>query len=240
VAARTPEGSNLICVNLLGRKKRDDGENDEAKGGAAAAGSVGQAPDISGTTAPKGRPTPKRSEGAKKRGPVAPAPQTSAEARRRRKELRGPKLTGEERKAERLTRRAEMAERREKMMAGDDAYLLPRDKGPVRRYVRDVVDSRRSLLGLFMPAALGLIFIMLSVPSPAVQLPLSYAMPVLVVIMLIDALFLGRKVNKLVDEKFPNNTESGWKLGFYAASRASQLRRMRAPRPQVERGAKVA
>ena len=44
---------------------------------------------------------------------------------------------------------------------------------------------------------------------------------------------------KLVDEKFPDNTESGWKLGFYAASRASQLRRMRAPRPQVNRGDKV-
>ena len=42
-----------------------------------------------------------------------------------------------------------------------------------------------------------------------------------------------------VDEKFPDNTETGWKLGFYAASRASQLRRMRAPRPQVERGASV-
>jgi hypothetical protein len=80
---------------------------------------------------------------------------------------------------------------------------------------------------------------MLSVPSPAVQLPLSYAMPVLILIMLIDALFLGRKVNKLVDAKFPDNTESGWKLGFYAASRASQLRRMRAPRPQVERGDSV-
>ena len=38
-------------------------------------------------------------------------------------------------------------------------------------------------------------------------------------------------------QKFPDNTESGWKLGLYAASRASQLRRMRAPRPQVERGA---
>ena len=62
----------------------------------------------------------------------------------------------------------------------------------------------------------------------------------LVVIMVIDGFILGRKVNRLVDEKFPDNTESGWKLGFYAASRASQLRRMRAPRPQVNRGDKVA
>ena len=62
---------------------------------------------------------------------------------------------------------------------------------------------------------------------------------VLVLIMVIDGFILGRKVNRLADAKFPDNTESGWKLGFYAASRASQLRRMRAPRPQVDRGTKV-
>jgi hypothetical protein len=229
-------GSNLTCVNLLGRKKRDDGENDEAKGGQAAADGVGQASDTSGTTAPKGRPTPKRSDGAKKRGPVAPAPQTSSEARRRRKELRGPKLTGEERKAERLTRRAEMADRREKMMAGDDAYLLPRDKGPVRRYVRNIVDARRNLLGLFMPVALAMIVVMLALPAVKFQQIMSYTMLGLVVIMAVDGVLIGRKVNQMVDEKFPGNTESGWKLGFYAASRASQLRRMRAPRPAVNRG----
>ena len=71
------------------------------------------------------------------------------------------------------------------------------------------------------------------------QFYISPAMLVLMSIMVIDGIFLGRKVNRLVDEKFPGNTESGWKLGFYAASRASQLRRMRAPRPQVNRGDKV-
>jgi len=219
-------------VKLLGRKKdKPDSDRvaDEAVSGAA---------QNTGATAPKGRPTPKRDQG--KRGPVAPAPMTSSEARRRRKELGGPKLSREERKAERLSRRADMSERREKMMSGEDAYLLPRDKGPVRRFARDMVDSRRNLLGLFMPAALGLIFIMLAVPSLTVQRLLSPAMLVLVLIMVIDGFILGRKVNKLVDQKFPDNTESGWKLGFYAASRASQLRRMRAPRPQVNRGDKVA
>ncbi|WP_458316378.1 DUF3043 domain-containing protein [Mycolicibacterium brisbanense] len=225
-------------MNLLGRKKRDDGENDEAKGGAAEDASASDT-TIGGGTAPKGRPTPKRSEAAKKRGPVAPAPQTAAEARRRRKELRGPKLTGEERKAEKLTRRAEMAERREKMMAGDDAYLLPRDKGPVRRYVRNIVDARRNLLGLFMPAALVMIMFMMALPSLQFQQIMSYTMLGLVVVMVIDGVLVGRKVNRMVDEKFPGNTESGWKLGFYAASRASQIRRMRAPRPAVNRGDKV-
>jgi hypothetical protein len=225
-------------VKLLGRKN-DDEHPEDAAVAASPASPESAAEARERRTAPKGRPTPKR-DAAKRRGPVAPAPLTAAEARKRRKELRGPKLSKEERKAEKLERRASTAERRERMMAGDDGYLLPRDKGPVRRFARDVVDSRRNVLGLFMPAALALIFIMLAVPSIEVQRLLSPAMLVLVLIMIVDGFIVGRKVNRLVDEKFPDNTESGWKLGFYAASRASQMRRMRAPRPQVERGTKVA
>jgi DUF3043 family protein len=221
----------LAGVNLLGRKK-DNPPSDDAE--AVEATAVGNEPH---TTAPKGRPTPKR-DAARRRGPIAPAPMTTAEARRRRKELRGPKLSRDERREDKVVRRAAMADRREKMMAGDDDYLLPRDKGPVRRFARDIVDSRRiSVLGLFMPAALAMIFIMLAVPQ--VQFYISPAILILMAIMVVDGLFLGRRVNRLVNEKFPNNTESGWKLGFYAASRASQLRRMRAPRPQVKRGDKV-
>lgn len=178
-------GSNLVGVNLLGRKKDNPPPEDDES-----TGSQGETGDARGT-APKGRPTPKRSEAARRRGPVAPAPMTTAEARKRRKEVGGRKLTKEERRAQKLTRRADMADRREKMMAGEDAYLLPRDKGPVRRYARDLVDSRRNLLGLFMPIALGLILVTLAVPSPAVQQPLSFAMPVLLIVMAIDGVILG-------------------------------------------------
>jgi hypothetical protein len=162
---------------------------------------------------------------------------TSAEARARRKSLAGPKLSRDERRAQSAVRRAQMSDRRERMMAGEEGYLLPRDKGPVRRYVRDLVDSRLNVLGLFMPSALGLMFIMFAVPQ--LQLYMSPAMMVLMALMMIDGLILARKVAKRVDEKFPDNVESRWKLGLYAAGRASQLRRMRAPRPQVKRGAKV-
>ena len=221
----------LAGVNLLGRKKGNP-PADDAEAAADSESGVKE----SGTTAPKGRPTPKR-DSNRRRGPVAPAPMTTGEARRRRKEMRT-KMSREERREDKVARRAAMSDRRERMMAGEDDYLLPRDKGPVRRFARDIVDARRiSVLGLFMPAALGLIFIMLAVPQ--VQFYISPAMLVLMAIMIIDGLFLGRKVNRLVDEKFPDNAESGWKLGFYAASRASQLRRMRAPRPQVNRGDKV-
>jgi Protein of unknown function (DUF3043) len=162
---------------------------------------------------------------------------TGAEARARRKSLAGPKLSREERREESAVRRAQMADRRERMMAGDERYLLTRDQGPVRRFVRDMVDARRNVLGLFMPSALALLFIMFAVPQ--LQLYISPAMMLLMALMMLDGLILGRKVARRVDGKFPANTESRWKLGLYAASRASQMRRMRAPRPQVKHGTSV-
>lgn len=233
--------SNLAIVKLLGRKKT---QADAVAGDLVTpvtsdvdAAAVARA---SRRTDPKGRPTPKRDDArrsAKKKGPVAPAPMTAAEARARRKQLAGPKLSRDERKAERLASRARMTDRRERMLAGDEAYLLPRDQGPIRRYVRDVVDARRNLLGLFMPATLSLLFVMFALPQ--LQLYISPAMLVITAVMGVDSVILGRKVSRLVDAKFPSNTESRWKLGLYAAGRASQMRRMRAPRPQVKRGSNV-
>jgi len=219
-------------VRLLGRRKDDDADDASVADDAPPLESIAPA----GATAPKGRPTPKRNESTKRRGPIAPAPATAAEARKRRKDLRST-MSKEEKKADKLKRRAEMGQRRERMMAGEEAYLLPRDQGPIRRYARDIVDSRRNVLGLFMPSALLLLFIMLAMPK--VQILISPAMLLLMLIMFIDAIFLARKVNKAVDAKFPESTETHFKIGMYAASRASQMRRMRAPRPAVSLGTKI-
>ncbi len=222
-------------MKLLGRRNDGDDANQDADGEAGSE----PVPELlapAGTTAPKGRPTPKRNDTAKRRGPVAPAPLTSSEARKRRKEMRRT-MTREERRADKTERRAAMATRREKMMAGEEAYLLPRDQGPVRRYARDIVDSRRNVLGLFMPSALVILFIVMAMPQ--LQYYTSPAMLMLMLLMGIDAVRLSRKVNRAADAKFPDNGETRFKLGLYAVGRASQLRRMRAPRPQVSRGAKV-
>lgn len=221
-------------MKLLGRKADDA---DDAEGSAAVESDEETTPAApGGTTAPKGRPTPKRNERNKRRGPVAPAPMTASEARQRRKQLRQ-SMTKEERKADKVKRRAALAERRERMASGEAAYLLPRDQGPVRGYVRDIVDSRRNLLGLFMPAAFFLLFIMLA--APKLQYYMSPLMLLLTVAMMADGWLLARKVNKAVAAKYPDSGETRFKLGMYAVSRATQLRRSRIPRPRVERGAKV-
>ena len=221
-------------MKLLGRKA-DDADDAEGPGEPDSAPDPVPAAPV-GTTAPKGRPTPKRNERNKPRGPVAPAPATSAEARARRKQARA-SMTKEERKAAKAASRAALVAQRERVRAGDESALSPYDKGPVRGYVRDIVDSRRNLLGLLMPAALLLIMPILV--APRLQIIASPLMLLLMIAMVIDGFLLARKVNRAVEAKFPDTTETRGKLGLYAVSRATQLRRSRTPAPRVERGATV-
>lgn len=186
-------------------------------------------------TAGKGRPTPKRRDAeTRRRGPVAPAPMTSKDARARRRAARG---TRAERKQAAAERRAGAADRRARMLAGEEKYLLPRDRGPVRGYVRDLVDARRNLVGLFMPLALLLILTMFL--TPAMQSYVTIAMLVMMVLMAGEGLVLGYSVNRRVRQRFPESTDNPLGLGWYAFVRASQIRRMRAPKPRVTAGASV-
>lgn len=183
------------------------------------------APDADDVThrarpAGKGRPTPSRREAeGRKRGPAPPPPRTQREALRR---MRGSKEA----------RRNASAARRERMMSGDEKYLLPRDRGPVKAYVRDLVDSRRNISGLFMPLAL-LVIVVILVPSPAVQQYVSLVSMAMLVTMIVEGVLLGRIVNRRVRERFPDASGTGVGLGFYAMTRATQLRRLRVPKPRV-------
>ncbi len=181
----------------------------------------------------KGRPTPKRREAEqRRRGPVAPPPRTTREAIKR---ARGNK---EERKELAAKRREIRATQRERMMAGDEKYLMPRDRGPVKAYIRDAVDSRRNLLGLFMPLAI-LIFIALLVPSPVVQSYTTLLCLLMLVAMIIEGVLLGGRLTRRVRAKFPKEPIRGLSVGWYAFIRASQLRKLRVPKPRVRPGDKI-
>jgi hypothetical protein len=174
----------------------------------------------------KGRPTPKRRDAqGKRRGPAPPPPRTQREAIKLARQNRPSK---EE-------RRAESADRRARMAAGDDRVLLPRDRGPVKAYIRDVVDSRRHLMGLFMPLA-GVVFLSVLIPVRAVQTYLSLLCFAMLAALIVEGVFLGRQVNRKVAEKFPDE-RTGLGLGWYASMRATQPRRLRMPKPRVKVGA---
>jgi hypothetical protein len=188
----------------------DDAQNDTA-------GSEGE--QAQGHTPKKGRPTPKRREAeGKRRGPLPPPPKTQREAIKR---SRGNK---EE-------RRKASAERRERMMQGDDRYLMPRDKGPVRAYVRDLVDTRRHLMGLFMPLVL-IVFATTLAQSLVIQQYATLFCMVLLIMMVIEGSLLGRYVNRQVRAKYPDHKDRPLALGWYAFTRAMQIRKLRVPRPR--------
>lgn len=175
----------------------------------------------------KGRPTPKRREAeTKRRGPAPPPPRTQREAARLARANRPDKSA----------RRADAAERRERMAAGDDKFLMPRDRGPVKAYVRDVVDSRPHLMGLFMPLAIVVVLSLL-VPVQQVQSYLSLFSLIALTTMIIEGVFLGASITKKARAKFPEARIGGLGTGWYAFTRASQLRRLRIPKPRVQRGA---
>ncbi|MGN6162400.1 MAG: DUF3043 domain-containing protein, partial [Marmoricola sp.] len=75
----------------------------------------------------KGRPTPTRKE-------------AEAAAKQRAKSVKDPKSRSREQ------RTGNAAKVREAMRTGDDRYLPARDQGPVKRFVRDFVDSRVGFL----------------------------------------------------------------------------------------------
>ncbi|TDP96108.1 DUF3043 domain-containing protein [Labedaea rhizosphaerae] len=184
-------------------------------------------------TPAKGRPTPKRRDAeAKRRGPVAPPPRTSREAMKRN---RGSK---EERKELAARRREARLKQRERMMSGDDKYLPPREKGPVKAYIRDVVDSQRTVLGLFMPLAI-LVFISITVPSPVVQQYVTLISLLIFVMMIGQSVILGRKIADMARKKFPKEYIKTGGTIWYVATRAVQIRKLRIPKPRVKAGEKV-
>jgi Protein of unknown function (DUF3043) len=59
----------------------------------------------------------------------------------------------------------------------------------------------------------------------------------LVFVMIVEGWFVGRKVKRLAAQRFPGESTQG--VILYTIMRGVSLRRMRIPRPRVNRGDKV-
>ncbi|WP_187973899.1 DUF3043 domain-containing protein [Corynebacterium poyangense] len=198
-----------------------------------------------GYTPPKGRPTPKRRDveiqrGVRRSSERTLSPKAAKEQRKKLKESMTKEEWKEYRAKEREKSRTARLEAQQRMDAGDERYLLARDKGEERRFTRDWIDSRRFLNNFFMPFAL-LILIVLFVGNwaPKFASVISTLTMVVLVIFFVEGMVTGRRVNSAVRQKFPGTTATGFGLGFYAFSRMTQPRRWRSPRPRVNIGDKV-
>lgn len=165
----------------------------------------------------KGRPTPKRKD---------------AESKRKVSTL-APIVTKDQKRASKALARQNRIAARAAYLRGDEAALPARDRGPARRYVRNFVDSRRSIGEYFLPI-IFVVLVLTLFPIAVVQVGAVALMYAVLVIAVIDGIFLSRKIRKAVAAKFPGTSTKG--LGMYAWLRSTQMRRLRAPHPQVKVG----
>ncbi|MFI1188147.1 DUF3043 domain-containing protein [Streptomyces californicus] len=168
--------------------------------------------------APKGRPTPKRSE---------------AQSQRRRAASAAPADRKAAMKRQREARRADLARQREALASGDERFLPVRDKGPVRRFVRDYVDSRFCVAEWFLPLAV-IILVLSVIQVPNMQAIVMMLWIGVIVLIIIDWIGLGIRLKKQLRERFPDTPKRG--AVAYGLMRSLQMRRLRLPKPQVKRG----
>ena len=173
----------------------------------------------------KNRPTPSRrdQEAANKR-PLVPTDRKAA--------------ASQSREANKVAR----ARQRAALLSGDESALPVRDKGPVKRYIRDAVDARWNVGEFMLPvmvAVLALTFLAPIFPAIASFTTLLIFTMVygLVAAGVLDAFLMWRRIKAKIVAKFGETPPRG--AAMYAVMRAFQMRRSRLPRPQVERGFKT-
>jgi hypothetical protein len=147
-------------------------------------------------------------------------------------------LVNSDRKAASKASRAKMAESRERarigMANGEEKYLVARDRGPQRRYIRDFIDARFSVGEIMIPI-MFVVIILTFVQDDVFQVLAILGLWLFFILAVIDCLIVGFRVNRKLAAKFgADQLQRGNR--WYAAMRALQLRMMRLPKPQVKRG----
>ena len=165
----------------------------------------------------KGRPTPSRRE-------------AEAAARAR---ARPPRNRREQAKRQRAARVESSRKVREAMKTGDERYFLPRDQGPVRRFVRDFVDVRFSIVELMIPIMLVILVLGYSGSTQLAAIGNSVMLGMLLLVV-VDLFLMRFRLRRELARRFPGASTKG--TTYYAISRAMQIRFMRLPKPQVRIG----
>jgi hypothetical protein len=168
-------------------------------------------------SAKKGRPTPKRKESQSKRIVSSLAPASSKEEKKRAREQA----------------RASRNASRMAYLRGEESAMPLRDRGPAKRFVRNLVDSRKSI-GEYLLPIIFVVLVLSILPIKAMQLGALALMYGLLITVAIDGVFLSRKIKREVLIRFPDAQTKG--LGRYGWLRSTQMRRLRTPHPQTKPG----
>jgi hypothetical protein len=165
----------------------------------------------------KGRPTPKRKDAEAAARAKARTPRTRKELAAREREFKA--------ENSRTVRAG--------MKAGDERYLLPRDKGPARRFIRDFVDTRFTIVELLIPLLIVAMILGYS-GAPALASASTIVIFVTFLFVVVDMVLLRMRLRKEMARRFPEESLKG--TTWYAVSRSMQMKFMRLPKPQVKIG----
>jgi hypothetical protein len=168
-------------------------------------------------TGGKGRPTPSRKD---------------AEAARK-KRMTPPRTRKEANALHRERMKAQRSKMRQAMETGDERYLPARDAGPVKKYVRDYVDSHRTI-GQFLIPIFVAIFVLVYIRTPWAAALGSLAWMVVLAALVVDSVRIMWGVKKGVAARFGKAETKG--ITMYTLMRSWQMRRLRLPKPQVRPG----
>lgn len=178
------------------------------------------APDARSGAQKKGRPTPTRKE-------AEAAARARAKVPRSRKEIAA---------AQRATRTESSKSVRAAMKSGDERYLPSRDKGPMRRFVRDFVDTRFSFVELVIPLLLVTLVLGYSGKSSLASLGNTVVLATILLVV-VDLVILRMRLRRQLAHRFPEQPVKG--TTYYAFTRALQMKFMRLPKSKVKIGDKL-
>lgn len=173
--------------------------------------------DLAAAAQKKGRPTPSRKE---------------AEALNKARN-KVPRTRKEQAEARRMSRGESSSKMRAAMKTGDERYLPARDQGPVRRFVRDYVDSRFSFIELLLPVMVVVLILGWSGNAALASFANASLLAVLLVIV-VEVFRMRLRLRKEMQERFPDQPTNG--VTYYAVMRSLQMRFMRMPKAQVKIG----
>jgi hypothetical protein len=124
---------------------------------------------------------------------------------------------------------------RKALVAGDESGLPSRDRGPLRRYVRDWVDSKRTLAEFLLP--LLVIFWLPSIfTGGSTRAAFSVGLTAVVLVILLELVFMVSLLRRAVDREFPADAPGRRGAVTYGAMRLASIRMFRLPKPAVNRG----
>jgi hypothetical protein len=122
------------------------------------------------------------------------------------------------------------------MKSGDERYFLERDKGPVRSFIRDFVDSRFSFIELMIPLLI-LTMVLGYSGNPSLKGMGNTILLGTMLLVVVDMLLMRRRLRRELARRFPSESTKG--TTYYAVMRSLQMKFMRLPKAKVKIGQRL-